>query len=466
MKTKKILLLLALGLSLPLRAQYEYSQALNGVLTYTCSDGSILYDWVLQPLATDLERASLKGDISKMVVTHKDYRETNFIVMGHVADTLCFDANGMLVTHRYPKSDSDAPNQRFIPCTWRYTVEGKRRLMAMFEENTQNVNFPDLVYDRETFSYDYDAQGRLVSVMNKVMHRENGEMVETHQGFTQHPWAAFSYDAAGKLVSGSRSFGSNTLKYQQGCLVEMGSADGNSQPVRFKRDASGRIISINSFSIDGLDEEEYYERECTLTYNEFGDIARVYIAMWNTNESWKRQSVAYKMTYTVTYKYDPRGNWTSAVVKVTEDGRTKTAYESTRTITYREDSALLLQMPTQQAEPRQASATAQGGGQEKVYDVVEKMPVFPGGNVQAYIAQHLKYPDGAEEICVQGRVIVSFVIEKDGSISNAKVEKSLDPLFDKEAMRMVSGMPRWQPGRQNGKPVRVRYTLPVTFRLV
>jgi TonB family protein len=101
-----------------------------------------------------------------------------------------------------------------------------------------------------------------------------------------------------------------------------------------------------------------------------------------------------------------------------------------------------------------------------VYDVVEKMPVFPGGNVQAYIAQHLKYPDGAGEICVQGRVIVSFVIEKDGSISNAKVERSLDPLFDKEAMRMVSGMPRWQPGRQNGKPVRVRYTLPVTFRLV
>ena len=103
---------------------------------------------------------------------------------------------------------------------------------------------------------------------------------------------------------------------------------------------------------------------------------------------------------------------------------------------------------------------------EEVYGIVEQMPSFPGGSaaLMEYISKNIRYPKGREESSIQGRVIVTFVVEKDGKISNIKVAKSLHPLFDAEAVRVVSSMPNWIPGRQNGVAYRVKYTIPVTFR--
>ena len=103
----------------------------------------------------------------------------------------------------------------------------------------------------------------------------------------------------------------------------------------------------------------------------------------------------------------------------------------------------------------------------KVFDVVEEMPSFPGGNaaLMSYLNSNTKYPVVAQENGVQGRVIVSFVVERDGSISDVKVARSVDPSLDREAQRVVKSMPRWTPGKQNGQTVRVKYTVPVVFRL-
>lgn len=105
--------------------------------------------------------------------------------------------------------------------------------------------------------------------------------------------------------------------------------------------------------------------------------------------------------------------------------------------------------------------------EQKVFDVVEQMPSFPGGTgaLFEYLSKHIKYPVVAEENGIQGRVIVTFVVERDGSVTDVRVAKSVDPSLDKEAVRVVSGMPRWIPGKQNGSAVRVKYTVPVTFRL-
>ena len=105
--------------------------------------------------------------------------------------------------------------------------------------------------------------------------------------------------------------------------------------------------------------------------------------------------------------------------------------------------------------------------ENKVFDVVEQMPSFPGGMgaLMQYLSSHIKYPVVAEENGIQGRVICTFVVERDGSITDVRIAKSVDPSLDKEAMRVVSKMPRWIPGKQNGSAVRVKYTLPVTFRL-
>ena len=103
----------------------------------------------------------------------------------------------------------------------------------------------------------------------------------------------------------------------------------------------------------------------------------------------------------------------------------------------------------------------------KVFDVVEEMPSFPGGNgaLMSYLNGNTKYPVVAQENGVQGRVIISFVVERDGSISDVKVARSVDPSLDREAQRVVKSMPRWTPGKQNGQTVRVKYTVPVVFRL-
>lgn len=103
----------------------------------------------------------------------------------------------------------------------------------------------------------------------------------------------------------------------------------------------------------------------------------------------------------------------------------------------------------------------------RVYDVVEEMPQFPGGPsaLFEYLSKSIIYPADAEKNGTQGRVIVTFVVERDGSITNVNVVKNVDTLLDKEAYRVVRSMPHWIPGRQNGTPVRVNYTVPVTFKL-
>ena len=104
---------------------------------------------------------------------------------------------------------------------------------------------------------------------------------------------------------------------------------------------------------------------------------------------------------------------------------------------------------------------------QDVFDVVEKMPEFPGGvqELLGFLSKTIKYPAEAEKAGTQGRVIATFVVRKDGSISDARVVKSVDPLLDAEALRVINAMPAWIPGTQNGKPVNVKYTVPISFRL-
>ena len=102
-----------------------------------------------------------------------------------------------------------------------------------------------------------------------------------------------------------------------------------------------------------------------------------------------------------------------------------------------------------------------------IYDVVEKMPSFPGGSkaLMEYLNKNIKYPVSAQKNLLEGRVILQFIVDKKGRLSDIKVAKKVEPSLDAEAVRVVKAMPRWNPGMQNGKAVKVRYTLPVNFRL-
>ena len=114
-----------------------------------------------------------------------------------------------------------------------------------------------------------------------------------------------------------------------------------------------------------------------------------------------------------------------------------------------------------------ATSKAVDDKSEKIFDVVKQMPEFSGGQnaLLEFLSKSIRYPEAARKNSVQGRVITTFVVEKDGSISNARVVKSVNPDLDAEALRVVNSMPNWNPGKQDGKAVRVKYTVPVTFKL-
>lgn len=122
-------------------------------------------------------------------------------------------------------------------------------------------------------------------------------------------------------------------------------------------------------------------------------------------------------------------------------------------------------------QPTGAEVTSEGDGSggeiNKRFKVVEQMPQYPGGAAELFkfLNRSIKYPTVAAEMGIEGKVILTFVVEKDGSITDVKVARTLDPACDKEAIRVVKSMPKWIPGKQNGRLVRVEYTLPVTYKL-
>ena len=105
--------------------------------------------------------------------------------------------------------------------------------------------------------------------------------------------------------------------------------------------------------------------------------------------------------------------------------------------------------------------------EQQIFQVVEEMPEFPGGmgECMKFLGKNIKYPQISQENGVQGRVIVQFVVNQDGSIVDPQVVRGVDPYLDKEALRVISMMPKWKPGKQRGKAVRVKFTVPVMFRL-
>jgi len=118
----------------------------------------------------------------------------------------------------------------------------------------------------------------------------------------------------------------------------------------------------------------------------------------------------------------------------------------------------VMQVATEKEEEKEEAA---------VFFIVEEMPDFPGGQLalRKFIAQAIKYPVIAQENGIQGKVFVNFVVNKDGSVTAAKIARGVDPSLDKEALRVVNSLPKWKPGKQGGKPVRVSYTVPINFVL-
>jgi len=129
----------------------------------------------------------------------------------------------------------------------------------------------------------------------------------------------------------------------------------------------------------------------------------------------------------------------------------------------KEVTAVVQKVETEQPKTTITHSVSTNG----IYDVVEKMPEYPGGDqaLMEFLSKHIKYPTVAQESRIQGKVILGFVVSKSGKVEDVQILRSLDPNLDKEALRVVKLLGYWKPGEQGGKKVSVRYTLPVVFRL-
>jgi protein TonB len=130
-----------------------------------------------------------------------------------------------------------------------------------------------------------------------------------------------------------------------------------------------------------------------------------------------------------------------------------------------EDNQMVAQVQTY--VPAVAVQEEEEESSQPIFTVVEEMPQFPGGETELlrFLSSSIRYPVIAQENGIQGRVTCAFVVNRDGSIVDAEVLRGVDPSLDKEALRVISTMPKWSPGKQRGKAVRVKYTVPITFRL-
>jgi periplasmic protein TonB len=119
------------------------------------------------------------------------------------------------------------------------------------------------------------------------------------------------------------------------------------------------------------------------------------------------------------------------------------------------------------AELNQNQEIAQEPVEEEVFLIVEQMPEFPGGEtaLRTYIAKNIKYPATAQEMGIQGKVYVTFIVDSNGNVTKATIARGIDASLDKEALRVINTLPKWTPGKQRGKPVSVSYTVPINFTL-
>ena len=122
-------------------------------------------------------------------------------------------------------------------------------------------------------------------------------------------------------------------------------------------------------------------------------------------------------------------------------------------------------IPDSDITPIKDELSAPGNDNQSIYDVVDPMPQFIDGDMAEWLGSHIQYPPEAMDNGVIGTVVCQFVVEQDGSIGNVTVLRGVDPLLDKEAVRVIESMPKWAPGKKDGKPVRVKYTIPIKFQL-
>jgi hypothetical protein len=310
-------------------AQVTYFDTNNFLLNYFTNTGSSSYCWYFEHLKTDVERGQLKGQVTKIVSNITDNTGRGFGT--HFTDTTYYNTQGNITKVVALKKDEFNPQNKFRPdvYNYQYNEQGQITNWTLFSE-TDNMDGHHLT--KHVHDIIRDNQGHATQEIYRAYSQKGNQWEEftTGDGVNR----TFAYDANGNLVSGKMYYPTYDLTYKNGQIVKM-QPEGDINPITYTYDAAGRLTTFKSYSIDGMDEAEYYENNVTLTYNEKGDIIKAVKTTWVCNSKWVRRKVIDSETYTMTYTYDSQGNWTKAIVK-SKMGKqpSRPAFEIIRAISY------------------------------------------------------------------------------------------------------------------------------------
>lgn len=434
----------------------DIAARINPILSYsTARDGHIAFDTFFAPLQTGTKQMNLRGQVSQVIQKINIKSDFSF---GHTTDTIRFNRKGGFTSISSPKVDQMNPGKKYPATVYSFNYKGDICTGYVFREWNDNANFDHSIEHRDVITYEYDQKGRLSKQWQKVYFEEkDGKLHEALQGFTKDPMLAMEYNLEGQ--PDAASVGSDErVKYDAQGRLTLWMYMNNSEvkASEFLYNGQGRLSATKYYSLDGMDEVEYIETSSIITYNEKGDISKITTTSWTCNNKWVHVHRLSSTITNYTYFYDQKGNWTRVTIKETVNGRTEPKGTIERTITYWSES-----------ESDQTKNTiSENKDPNHIYDLAEVTPSFPGGNkaLHQYIHENIQYPEEAKTNKQGGRVIISIVVEKDGTVSNAKVSKGTSyEALNNEALRIINSMPKWTPGKVNNKNVRARIAIPVTF---
>ena len=297
--------LLCMGHSLISKAQVTYFDTNNFLLNYFTNTGSSAYDWRFEPQKTDYERGQLKGSPVKIVTNITDNTGRGFGT--HFTDTTYYNPQGNITKVVALKKDEFNPKNIFQPdvYTYEYTEKG---VLKQYVNYSQVETRDGKEWRANVHIMPQDNRGNIMKEQYQAL-SHNGK--EWEKFSDTEPWT-FTYDTNGKLIGGMFNTLNMKLTYKNGQLVQM--QEGTSKPATYTYDLAGHLTSFKYFMIDGMDIEEYFENGVTLTYNEKGNIVKAVKTTWECTSKWVRRKALQSETYTMTYTYDPQGNWTKVVV--------------------------------------------------------------------------------------------------------------------------------------------------------
>ncbi|WP_270487414.1 energy transducer TonB [Butyricimonas synergistica] len=322
--------------------------------------------------------------------------------------------------------------------------EGTLRRIIWYRSDKQILR----VYENSLLRcYEYDERGKLVEAAEYRLDDYN-------------PRIFFQKDFNGRLTQCKKIKYQYNDKEQISTIIEY-TSNGDAQKRVCKYDNNGRVNLVGDTTLK-FDNQGRVIGLCSTTLEEQGYYYELYDYSNQQLSKYSQgyiQSVHSKVEKEVMYEYenDENGNWITRRGYVRNDNKIDgKEYISVFTREYHKFN-----------DWQDRAANVEGDGNDRDVekeDVDTDVPRFPGC-INKWLAKHMKYPVFAQENNIQGTVVVQFMIEKDSSITDVKIVKSVDPILDKEVIRLVKIMPKWIPGKQKGEPVRESYTMPFNFRL-